>query len=78
MMYDCFYNHGYIYVFLWNILNRRHKNIGGINFFFFFDIGVIDGITNKIGFTSFFAGKGIKYIGGGSISFYFYYIYFMF
>jgi NAD(P)H-quinone oxidoreductase subunit 5 len=36
----------------------------------FFDRRVIDGITNGVGFTSFFAGEGIKYVGGGRISFY--------
>jgi NAD(P)H-quinone oxidoreductase subunit 5 len=47
------------------------KTLVELALFFFFYIEVIDGITNKIGFTSFFAGEGIRYIGGGSISFYF-------
>ncbi|KAG6711820.1 hypothetical protein I3842_05G073100 [Carya illinoinensis] len=34
----------------------------------FFDKRVIEGTTNGVGITSFFAGEGIKYIGGGRIS----------
>nr|WOC91991.1 NADH-plastoquinone oxidoreductase subunit F [Utricularia pubescens] len=34
----------------------------------FFDKQVIDGIPNVIGVSNFFAGEGIKYIGGGRVS----------
>jgi NAD(P)H-quinone oxidoreductase subunit 5 len=37
---------------------------------YLFDKQVIDGITNEVGFTSFFTGEGIKYEGDGNISFY--------
>nr|AJS14465.1 NADH-plastoquinone oxidoreductase subunit 5 [Ruellia breedlovei] len=36
----------------------------------FVDRRIIDGITNMVGLISFFIGEGIKYVGGGRISFY--------
>nr|YP_009235588.1 NdhF [Cynanchum wilfordii]AMD38429.1 NdhF [Cynanchum wilfordii]ARR28048.1 NADH dehydrogenase subunit 5 [Cynanchum wilfordii]UEN66756.1 NdhF [Cynanchum bungei] len=44
-----------------------------------FDRRVIDGITNAVGFLSFFIGELIKYVGGGRISSYlFYYLAYVF
>nr|UPT34574.1 NADH dehydrogenase subunit 5 [Idesia polycarpa] len=68
VIYDWSYNRGYIDVFYVICLTEGIRRLA--EFTYFFDRRVIDGITNGVGFTSFFAGEGIKYVGGGRISFY--------
>ena len=55
-------------IFLCNIFNTTIKRLAKLTYLFYKQ--VIDGITNEIGFTSFFTGKDIKYEGDGNISFY--------
>ena len=54
--------------FLCNIFNTTIRRLAKLTYLF--DNQVIDGITNEVGFTSFFTGEGIKYEGDGNISFY--------
>jgi NAD(P)H-quinone oxidoreductase subunit 5 len=68
VIYDWSYNRGYIDVFYAISLTEGIRRLAELTSFF--DRRVIDGITNGVGFTSFFAGEGIKYVGGGRISFY--------
>nr|QGU84032.1 NADH-plastoquinone oxidoreductase subunit 5 [Dovyalis caffra] len=66
--YDWSYNRGYIDVFYAISLTEGIRRLAELTYFF--DRRVIDGIINGVGFTSFFTGEGIKYVGGGRISFY--------
>nr|QJQ35740.1 NADH-plastoquinone oxidoreductase subunit 5 [Populus pamirica]UFI55513.1 NADH-plastoquinone oxidoreductase subunit 5 [Populus szechuanica var. tibetica]UFI55598.1 NADH-plastoquinone oxidoreductase subunit 5 [Populus szechuanica var. tibetica] len=68
VIYDWSYNRGYIDVFYAISLTEGIRRLAELTSFF--DRRVIDGITNGVGFTSFFAGEGIKHVGGGRISFY--------
>nr|YP_009729610.1 NADH-plastoquinone oxidoreductase subunit 5 [Homalium cochinchinense]QHW07336.1 NADH-plastoquinone oxidoreductase subunit 5 [Homalium cochinchinense] len=68
VIYDWSYNRGYIDVFYAISLTKGIRRLAELTYFF--DRRVIDGITNGVGFTSFFTGEGIKYVGGGRISFY--------
>nr|YP_009675479.1 NADH-plastoquinone oxidoreductase subunit 5 [Banara guianensis]QDC35171.1 NADH-plastoquinone oxidoreductase subunit 5 [Banara guianensis] len=68
VIYDWSYNRGYIDVFYAISLTEGIRRLAELTYFF--DRRIIDGITNGVGFTSFFTGEGIKYVGGGRISFY--------
>nr|YP_009735963.1 NADH-plastoquinone oxidoreductase subunit 5 [Carya hunanensis]YP_010511074.1 NADH dehydrogenase subunit 5 [Carya dabieshanensis]QBG40522.1 NADH-plastoquinone oxidoreductase subunit 5 [Carya kweichowensis]QBG40700.1 NADH-plastoquinone oxidoreductase subunit 5 [Carya hunanensis]QOP39875.1 NADH dehydrogenase subunit 5 [Carya hunanensis]UQJ77786.1 NADH dehydrogenase subunit 5 [Carya dabieshanensis]UQJ78745.1 NADH dehydrogenase subunit 5 [Carya hunanensis] len=68
VIYDWSYNRGYIDVFYAISLNKGIRGLAQLTDFF--DKRVIEGITNRVGITSFFVGEGIKYIGGGRISSY--------
>nr|AQT38410.1 NADH dehydrogenase subunit 5 [Carya sinensis]WAS38511.1 NADH-plastoquinone oxidoreductase subunit 5 [Carya sp. HY-2022a]WCP18682.1 NADH-plastoquinone oxidoreductase subunit 5 [Carya tonkinensis]QOQ36646.1 NADH dehydrogenase subunit 5 [Carya sinensis]UQK92629.1 NADH dehydrogenase subunit 5 [Carya sinensis] len=68
VIYDWSYNRGYIDVFYAISLNNGIRGLAQLTDFF--DKRVIEGITNRVGITSFFVGEGIKYIGGGRISSY--------
>nr|QGU84545.1 NADH-plastoquinone oxidoreductase subunit 5 [Scolopia saeva] len=68
VIYDWSYNRGYIDDFYAISLTEGIRRLAELTYFF--DRRVIDGITNGVGFTSFFTGEGIKYVGGGRISFY--------
>nr|WPW47820.1 NADH-plastoquinone oxidoreductase subunit 5 [Fagus crenata]WPW47902.1 NADH-plastoquinone oxidoreductase subunit 5 [Fagus crenata]WPW48148.1 NADH-plastoquinone oxidoreductase subunit 5 [Fagus crenata] len=67
-IYEWSDNRGYIDVFY--VISLTYGIRGLAELTQFFDRRVIDGITNGAGITSFFVGEGIKYIGGGRISFY--------
>nr|QBZ77604.1 NADH dehydrogenase subunit 5 [Dysosma versipellis] len=76
VIYDWSYNRGYIDVFYETILTRGVRGL--VEFIYFFDRQVIDGITNGVGVTSLFVGEAIKYVGGGRISSYlFLYLFFV-
>nr|YP_009234602.1 NADH dehydrogenase subunit 5 [Euptelea pleiosperma]AMD08320.1 NADH dehydrogenase subunit 5 [Euptelea pleiosperma] len=68
VIYNWSYNRGYIDLFYARTLTRGIRGLAELTHFF--DRRVIDGITNGVGVTSFFVGEGIKYVGGGRISFY--------
>nr|YP_009554415.1 NADH dehydrogenase subunit 5 [Carya kweichowensis]AZT79187.1 NADH dehydrogenase subunit 5 [Carya kweichowensis]WAS37909.1 NADH dehydrogenase subunit F [Carya kweichowensis]WAS38006.1 NADH dehydrogenase subunit F [Carya tonkinensis] len=68
VIYDWSYNRGYIDVFYAISLNNGIRGLAQLTYFF--EKRVIEGITNRVGITSFFVGEGIKYIGGGRISSY--------
>nr|QGU84354.1 NADH-plastoquinone oxidoreductase subunit 5 [Casearia velutina] len=68
VVYEWSYNRGYIDAFYEIFLMKRIRRLAELTHFF--DRRVIDGITNGVGLTSFFAGEGIKYVGGGRISSY--------
>nr|YP_009573523.1 NADH-plastoquinone oxidoreductase subunit 5 [Azara serrata]QBM92251.1 NADH-plastoquinone oxidoreductase subunit 5 [Azara serrata] len=68
VIYDWSYNRGYIDVFYAISLTEGIRRLAELTYFF--DRRIIDGITNGVGFMSFFTGEGIKYVGGGRISFY--------
>nr|YP_009669280.1 NADH dehydrogenase subunit F [Korupodendron songweanum]QCW94279.1 NADH dehydrogenase subunit F [Korupodendron songweanum] len=67
-IYDWSYNRGYIDTFYKISLTRGIRGLAELTHFF--DRRVIDGIINGFGFTSFFFGEVIKYVGGGRISSY--------
>nr|YP_009435193.1 NADH dehydrogenase subunit 5 [Lobelia linearis]ATG25195.1 NADH dehydrogenase subunit 5 [Lobelia linearis] len=67
-IYDWSYNRGYIDAFYATYLTGGIRRVS--EFTHFFDRQVVDGITNGVGFLSFFVGEVIKYIGGGRISSY--------
>nr|YP_010323886.1 NADH-plastoquinone oxidoreductase subunit 5 [Miliusa glochidioides]UKP90036.1 NADH-plastoquinone oxidoreductase subunit 5 [Miliusa glochidioides] len=67
-IYSWSYNHGYIDVFYATSLIKGIRGLARLTHFF--DKRIIDGITNSVGITSFFVGEGIKYVGGGRVSFY--------
>nr|QWY88584.1 NADH-plastoquinone oxidoreductase subunit 5 [Lovoa trichilioides] len=67
-LYDWSYNRAYIDAFYTRSLTEGIRGLAQL--IHLFDRRVIDGITNGIGITSFFAGEGIKYLGGSRISFY--------
>nr|YP_010623224.1 NADH dehydrogenase subunit 5 [Thespesia lampas]WBF97207.1 NADH dehydrogenase subunit 5 [Thespesia lampas] len=68
LIYDWSYNRGYIDTFYSISLKKGIRGLAELTHFF--DRRVIDGITNGVGITSFFAGESIKYLGGSRISFY--------
>nr|APC62039.1 NADH-plastoquinone oxidoreductase subunit 5 [Camellia fusuiensis] len=68
VIYDWSYNRGYIDAFYTTSLTGGIRGLAELTHFF--DRRVIDGITNGVGFMSFFVGEGIKYVGGGRISSY--------
>nr|QCW93735.1 NADH dehydrogenase subunit F [Erismadelphus exsul] len=67
-IYDWSYNRGYIDTFYKISLTQGIRGLAELTHFF--DRRVIDGIINGFGFTSFFFGEVIKYVGGGRISSY--------
>lgn len=67
-IYDWSYNRGYIDGFYAIFFIGGIRRLAELTHFF--DRRVIDGITNGVGVTGFFAGEGIKYVGGGRISSY--------
>nr|AVV66287.1 NADH dehydrogenase subunit 5 [Asarum megacalyx] len=68
IIYNWSYNRGYIDTLYGISLTRNIRGLAELTHFF--DRRLIDGITNGVGLTSFFAGEGIKYVGGGRISSY--------
>nr|YP_010320901.1 NADH-plastoquinone oxidoreductase subunit 5 [Parnassia longipetala]UJP70731.1 NADH-plastoquinone oxidoreductase subunit 5 [Parnassia longipetala] len=68
LIYDWSYNRGYIDVLYAKSLTSGLRRL--TEFTHFFDKQVIDRIINGLGFSSFFLGEGIKYLGGGRISSY--------
>nr|YP_010176086.1 NADH dehydrogenase subunit 5 [Pseuderanthemum haikangense]QSQ71221.1 NADH dehydrogenase subunit 5 [Pseuderanthemum haikangense] len=67
-LYDWSYNRAYIDVFYETSFSSTIRGLAKLTHFF--DRRVIDGITNGVGVISFLIGEGIKYVGGGRISFY--------
>nr|YP_010614904.1 NADH-plastoquinone oxidoreductase subunit 5 [Barleria lupulina]WAS33066.1 NADH-plastoquinone oxidoreductase subunit 5 [Barleria lupulina] len=67
-LYDWSYNRAYIDAFYTTSFIAMIRGLGKLTNFF--DRRVIDGITNGVGVISFFVAEGIKYLGGGRISFY--------
>ncbi|WP_203255421.1 hypothetical protein, partial [Klebsiella pneumoniae] len=74
------YNRAYIDSFYKRYLTGGTRALAELTHFF--DRRVIDGITNGVGFLSFFIGEVLKYVGGGRISsylfFYLSYVFFCF
>nr|YP_009660135.1 NADH dehydrogenase subunit 5 [Trapa natans]YP_009863697.1 NADH dehydrogenase subunit 5 [Trapa bicornis]YP_010044867.1 NADH-plastoquinone oxidoreductase subunit 5 [Trapa natans var. quadrispinosa]YP_010046428.1 NADH dehydrogenase subunit 5 [Trapa natans var. bispinosa]YP_010172246.1 NADH-plastoquinone oxidoreductase subunit 5 [Trapa kozhevnikoviorum]YP_010179680.1 NADH dehydrogenase subunit F [Trapa japonica]YP_010413016.1 NADH dehydrogenase subunit F [Trapa cochinchinensis]YP_010413101.1 len=68
VIYNWSYNRGYIDALYTKSLTGGIRGLAELTHFF--DRRVIDGITNGIGFASFFLGEGIKYVGVGRISSY--------
>nr|YP_009926706.1 NADH-plastoquinone oxidoreductase subunit 5 [Lophopyxis maingayi]QNK04997.1 NADH-plastoquinone oxidoreductase subunit 5 [Lophopyxis maingayi] len=68
VIYDWSYNRGYIDAFYAISLTEAIRRLAELTHFF--DRRIIDGIPNGIGVISFFVGEGIKYVGGGRISYY--------
>ncbi|KAB1669588.1 hypothetical protein ES319_1Z031000v1 [Gossypium barbadense] len=68
LIYDWSYNRGYIDMFYSISLTKGIRGLAELTHFF--DRRVIDGITNRVGITSFFVGESVKYLGGSRISFY--------
>nr|YP_010282205.1 NADH dehydrogenase subunit F [Parnassia faberi]UHM24769.1 NADH dehydrogenase subunit F [Parnassia faberi] len=68
IIYDWSYNRGYIDALYAKSLISGLRGLA--EFTHFFDKQVIDRIINGLGFTGFFLGEGIKYVGGGRISSY--------
>nr|QXI86441.1 NADH-plastoquinone oxidoreductase subunit 5 [Crawfurdia campanulacea] len=67
-IYDWSDNRAYIDSFYTTTLTRGVRGLAELSDFF--DRHLIDGITNGVGFFSFFVGEAIKYVGGGRISSY--------
>nr|YP_009634955.1 NADH dehydrogenase subunit 5 [Priogymnanthus hasslerianus]QBS49914.1 NADH dehydrogenase subunit 5 [Priogymnanthus hasslerianus] len=67
-LYNWSYNRAYIDGFYTTFLTGTVRGLAQLTHFF--DRRVIDGITNRVGVMSFFVGEGVKYVGGGRISFY--------
>nr|YP_010847957.1 NADH-plastoquinone oxidoreductase subunit 5 [Heterostemma oblongifolium]WEV92608.1 NADH-plastoquinone oxidoreductase subunit 5 [Heterostemma oblongifolium] len=67
-IYSWSYNRAYIDSFYKKFLTGGTRVLAELTHFF--DRRVIDGITNGVGFLSFFLGEVIKYVGGGRISSY--------
>nr|YP_010614052.1 NADH-plastoquinone oxidoreductase subunit 5 [Apocynum pictum]WAS31936.1 NADH-plastoquinone oxidoreductase subunit 5 [Apocynum pictum] len=67
-IYSWSYNRAYIDSFYTRFLTGGTRGLAELTHFF--DRRVIDGITNGVGFVSFFIGEVIKYVGGGRISSY--------
>nr|YP_010284501.1 NADH-plastoquinone oxidoreductase subunit 5 [Caryocar glabrum]UKQ56243.1 NADH-plastoquinone oxidoreductase subunit 5 [Caryocar glabrum] len=68
VVYNWSYNRGYIDAFYIISLTVAIRKLSDL--IHFFDRRVIDGIINGVGVTGFFVGEGIKYVGGGRISYY--------
>lgn len=73
-LYDWSYNRAYIDTFYTTSFTEVIRGLAELTHFF--DRRVIDGISNGVGVISFFAGEGIKYVGGGRISFYLFFYFF--
>nr|YP_009772919.1 NADH dehydrogenase subunit 5 [Avicennia marina]QIZ11406.1 NADH dehydrogenase subunit 5 [Avicennia marina] len=73
-LYDWSYNRAYIDTFYTTSFTQVIRGLAELTHFF--DRWVIDGISNGVGVISFFAGEGIKYVGGGRISFYLFFYFF--
>nr|YP_009527457.1 NADH dehydrogenase subunit 5 [Echinacanthus longzhouensis]AYA72950.1 NADH dehydrogenase subunit 5 [Echinacanthus longzhouensis] len=67
-LYDWSYNRAYIDAFYTTSFIAMIRGLSKLTHFF--DRRIIDAITNGVGLISFFLGEGIKYVGGGRISFY--------
>nr|YP_010544421.1 NADH-plastoquinone oxidoreductase subunit 5 [Antirrhinum hispanicum]UYG22182.1 NADH-plastoquinone oxidoreductase subunit 5 [Antirrhinum hispanicum] len=67
-LYEWSYNRAFIDVFYTTFFTGSIRGLAQLTHFF--DRRVIDGITNGVGVMSFFAGEGIKYVGGSRISSY--------
>nr|YP_010034156.1 NADH-plastoquinone oxidoreductase subunit 5 [Apocynum venetum]QOW83472.1 NADH-plastoquinone oxidoreductase subunit 5 [Apocynum venetum]QPG23658.1 NADH-plastoquinone oxidoreductase subunit 5 [Apocynum venetum]UUL97621.1 NADH-plastoquinone oxidoreductase subunit 5 [Apocynum venetum] len=67
-IYSWSYNRAYIDSFYTRFLTGGTRGLAELTHFF--DRRIIDGITNGVGFISFFIGEVIKYVGGGRISSY--------
>nr|YP_010847699.1 NADH-plastoquinone oxidoreductase subunit 5 [Orbea variegata]AWI72497.1 NADH dehydrogenase subunit 5 [Stapelia gigantea]WEV92267.1 NADH-plastoquinone oxidoreductase subunit 5 [Orbea variegata] len=67
-IYSWSYNRAYIDFFYKRFLTGGARALAQLTHFF--DRRIIDGITNGVGFLSFFIGEVIKYVGGGRISSY--------
>nr|YP_011001525.1 NADH dehydrogenase subunit F [Jasminum multiflorum]WPN86797.1 NADH dehydrogenase subunit F [Jasminum multiflorum] len=67
-LYNWSYNRAYIDTFYTTSLIETLRGLSLLARFF--DRRVVDGITNGVGVLSFFLAEGIKYVGGGRISFY--------
>nr|YP_009192350.1 NADH dehydrogenase subunit 5 [Echinochloa crus-galli]YP_009332279.1 NdhF [Echinochloa esculenta]AHL29597.1 NADH-plastoquinone oxidoreductase subunit 5 [Echinochloa crus-galli var. crus-galli]ALP29577.1 NADH dehydrogenase subunit 5 [Echinochloa crus-galli var. praticola]QXF60209.1 NADH dehydrogenase subunit F [Echinochloa haploclada]ALP29333.1 NADH dehydrogenase subunit 5 [Echinochloa crus-galli]ALP29455.1 NADH dehydrogenase subunit 5 [Echinochloa crus-galli var. crus-galli] len=67
-IYSWSYNRGYIDVFYTRVFILGIRRLAELTYFF--DKGVIDGITNGVGLAGFCIGEEIKYVGGGRISSY--------
>ncbi|KAG4109379.1 hypothetical protein ERO13_1Z049402v2 [Gossypium hirsutum] len=61
LIYDWSYNRGYIDMFYSISLTKGIRGLAELTHFF--DRRVIDGITNRVGITSFFVGESVKYLG---------------
>nr|QXI84412.1 NADH-plastoquinone oxidoreductase subunit 5 [Tripterospermum championii] len=73
-IYDWSDNRAYIDSFYTTTLTGGVRGLA--EFTYFFDRHLIDGITNGVGFFSFFVGEAIKYVGGGRISSYLFFFFF--
>nr|QXI85237.1 NADH-plastoquinone oxidoreductase subunit 5 [Sinogentiana striata] len=73
-IYDWSDNRAYIDSFYTTTLTRVVRGLAELTYFF--DRHLIDGITNGVGFFSFFVGEAIKYVGGGRISSYIFFFFF--
>uniref|UniRef100_UPI0030FF3A4F NADH dehydrogenase subunit F n=1 Tax=Tripterospermum filicaule TaxID=308437 RepID=UPI0030FF3A4F len=73
-IYDWSDNRAYIDSFYTTTLTGGVRGLA--EFTSFFDRHLIDGITNGVGFFSFFVGEAIKYVGGGRISSYLFFFFF--
>nr|YP_010252236.1 NADH-plastoquinone oxidoreductase subunit 5 [Strobilanthes crispa]QTX94934.1 NADH-plastoquinone oxidoreductase subunit 5 [Strobilanthes crispa] len=67
-LYNWSYNRAYIDAFYITSFIAMIRGLAKLTHFV--DRRIIDGITNLVGLISFFIGEGIKYVGGGRISFY--------
>nr|YP_010144976.1 NADH dehydrogenase subunit 5 [Exacum affine]QQL92381.1 NADH dehydrogenase subunit 5 [Exacum affine] len=68
LIYGWSYNRAYIDSFYTTSLIKGVRGLAELTHFF--DRRIIDGLTNWVGFFSFFVGEVIKYVGGGRISSY--------
>nr|YP_009872743.1 NADH-plastoquinone oxidoreductase subunit 5 [Ctenolophon englerianus]QKT26983.1 NADH-plastoquinone oxidoreductase subunit 5 [Ctenolophon englerianus] len=68
MIYNWSYNRGYVDTFYAISFTSGVRRLAEL--IYFIDRRIIDGITNGVGVTSFFLGEGIRYVGGGRVSFY--------
>nr|YP_010424794.1 NADH dehydrogenase subunit 5 [Staurogyne concinnula]USH91036.1 NADH dehydrogenase subunit 5 [Staurogyne concinnula] len=68
VLYDWSYNRAYIDAFYTTSFTITIRGLAEL--IHFLDRRIIDGITNGVGVISLFIGEGMKYVGGGRISFY--------
>nr|YP_009233909.1 NADH-plastoquinone oxidoreductase subunit 5 [Hilaria cenchroides]AMB49605.1 NADH-plastoquinone oxidoreductase subunit 5 [Hilaria cenchroides] len=71
-VYSWSYNRGYIDIFYTRLFILGIRRLAELTHFF--DRGVIDGIINGVGLASFCIGEEIKYVGGGRISSYLFFL----
>nr|ATL59449.1 NADH dehydrogenase subunit 5 [Glionnetia sericea] len=67
-VYNWSYNRAYIDSFYTRFFTGGIRGLAKLTHFF--DLRIIDGITNGVGVSNFFIGEAVKYIGGGRISSY--------